>query len=49
MTENEKLIKALKAHGKKLAADPELARLELLKSGIYTKTGKLKKIYRCDG
>ena len=46
--EANKLIKELKAHGKKIAASPELARAELQKTGIYTKSGKLRKYYKGD-
>jgi hypothetical protein len=44
--EANKLIKELKAHGKKISASPELAKEELQKAGINTKSGKLTQYYR---
>lgn len=46
--QHKQFLKELKQFGKKLISDPELARQQLLKAGIVTRTGRLTKNYRED-
>ena len=44
--QHEQFLKELKQFGKEMLSDPELAKEQLLKAGINTKTGRLTKHYR---
>ena len=44
--QHEQFIKELKQFGKEMASDPELAKEQLFKAGINTKTGRLTKHYK---
>lgn len=46
--QHKQLVKELKQFGKEMASDPELAKEQLIKAGIVTKTGRLTKNYRDD-
>jgi hypothetical protein len=45
--ERNAILSAMKAYTKKLKADKEASKTFLSEIGMLTKTGKLKKVYKC--